>query len=64
MTIFDVLRYPLSIPVTDKEFSALPETVRNEYWRIRWGDSEWVAQQPNASRRIIRKLLEEYDDDL
>jgi hypothetical protein len=64
MTIFDVLKYPLSIPVTDKEFSAVPETIRHKYYTMRWGDSEWVAQQPNADRRILKKLLEEYNDDI
>jgi hypothetical protein len=65
MSLFDVIKYPLSIPVSGEEFIALPEAVREKYMTTRWHDSEWNAQQtPNATRRILRKLLEEYDDDL
>ena len=63
MTIFDVIKYPLSIPVKVKEFEALPEEVRHRY-TIQWQSktaNDRFNKPPEEIRNILIKMLEEYD---
>ena len=64
MTIFDVIKYPLSIPVLVSEFEALPNEVRDRYTRFWNGlsNNDKFNKYPHEVRNILVKLLEEYND--
>ena len=64
MTIFDVIKYPLSIPVMVKEFESLPEQVRYRYTRY-WNslsNNNKFNKPPEQIRNILITLLSEYDE--
>jgi len=64
MSLFDVIKYPLSTPVLVAEFDALPVEVRNRY-QIHWNSlsSNEKFDKPAAEiRDILTKLLLGYNE--
>lgn len=44
MSLFDVIKYQVSIPPTQEELDALPETIREEWYALKnWGHLNSVA---------------------
>lgn len=64
MSLFDVIKYPLSIPVLVSEFDSLPEQVRYRYTRYWNGlsNNSKFNKYPHEVRNILVKLLEEYNE--
>jgi hypothetical protein len=64
MSLFDVIKYPLSIPVMVKEFEALPEQIRYRYTRYWNGlsNNNKFNKPPEQIRNILITLLSEYND--
>lgn len=66
MSLFDVIKYPLSIPVTLEEARALPEDVLNR-WLLHWNrlpfDQKFNLDDKYARDVILNYLLEYEDTD-
>ncbi len=74
MSLFDVLRYPISDIPTEDEFNSLPKNLYNDWGhRVGW-DPIWTVgsvisfysahmqSSPNQDIILLRKMIKEYDE--
>ncbi len=64
MTVFDVLRYPLSNPATIEQVRAIPRHILKPWYDYEWDDISfnsvsresivdvWIAHRPNDKRTM------------
>lgn len=76
MSLFDVIRYPISDPPTEKELSALPEDLYYKWFKtMNWSHhttpsivAEWFAVLDYPTRfrtralETLQRLIREYDE--
>jgi hypothetical protein len=58
MSLFDVIRYPISSPFTREEFKVLPEPVKNRYREI----YTHMYLSHKQSSILLRRLIAVYDE--
>ena len=74
MTIFDVIRYPISIPPTEEELEAVPKIIFNK-WRddiglhSKFQPSDFVRWYNNGMDNVyvneitqLKQMIADYDD--
>ena len=66
MSLFDVIKYPVSLDMSFDNFVDLPEDIKSIYiTRFReegvtdWPNDEWPWQHPK-NLEILKKVIEEY----
>jgi len=68
MSLFDVIKYPLSIPVTLEELESLPKEVYRKWFGIYFCHTtlskkitlQWLNYQPSLRQHLI-EIIAEYD---
>lgn len=62
MSIFHVLKYPVSASMSKDEWEALPATVRYRY--NAWYNRQSAAVEEHECMAQIRQILANYEDEL
>ena len=60
MTIFDYIKYPISVPVTNREMTAMPDDLRAKCF---FAVIHPLTLNSDEMARIMRKIILEYNGD-